>query len=295
VPQSSSRSSTEDWILKAGRRLLRAKLFFGHGAQDAYDEAAWMLAHACRIPPSRYDDIATHELSEAELRRADALIAERIRTRAPAAYLLREAWLSGRRFYVDERVIVPRSFIAELLEEKFSPWIERPARVKRVLDMCTGSGCLAILAAQAFKGAKVDAVDISSDALAVAAINVRRYRLSQRLRLIESDVFTKVPRGRYDLIITNPPYVDAPSMRALPDEYRHEPKIALAGGSNGLALVKRIMADAPKFLAPDGLLVMEIGYNRAVLERAYPRMAFTWLDAGGRDEFVCLLTREQLD
>lgn len=293
MPHSTGRSSTEDWILKAGRRLQRARLFFGHGAQNAYDEAAWMLAHTCRIPPSRYDELSTHELDEAERERADALIAERIRTRAPAAYLLHEAWLSGRRFYVDERVIVPRSFIAELLEEKFSPWIERPAKVARVLDMCTGSGCLAILAAQAFRGAKVDAVDLSADALAVAAVNVRRHRLSRRLRLIESDVFSKVPRGRYDLIITNPPYVDAASMRTLPDEFRHEPKLALAGGSNGLVLVKRIMVEAPKFLSPGGLLVMEIGHNRAVLEKAYPRTEFTWLDTSGGDEFVCLLTREQ--
>lgn len=293
MPHSTSRSSTEDWILKAGRRLQRARLFFGHGAQNAYDEAAWMLAHTCCIPPSRYDELSTHDLDEAERERADALIAERIRTRAPAAYLLHEAWLSGRRFYVDERVIVPRSFIAELLEEKFSPWIERPAKVARVLDMCTGSGCLAILAAQAFTGAKVDAVDLSADALAVAAVNVRRHRLSRRLRLIESDVFSKVPRGRYDLIITNPPYVDAASMRTLPDEFRHEPKLALAGGSNGLVLVKRIMAEAPKFLSPGALLVMEIGHNRAVLEKAYPRTAFTWLDTSGGDEFVCLLTREQ--
>jgi ribosomal protein L3 glutamine methyltransferase len=293
VPHSTGRSSTEDWILKAGRRLQRARLFFGHGAQNAYDEAAWMLAHTCRISPSRYDELSMHDLDEAERECADALIAERIRTRVPAAYLLHEAWLSGRRFYVDERVIVPRSFIAELLEEKFSPWIERPAKVARVLDMCTGSGCLAILAAQAFRGAKVDAVDLSADALAVAAVNVRRHRLSRRLRLIESDVFSKVPRGRYDLIITNPPYVDAASMRTLPDEFRHEPKLALAGGSNGLVLVKRIMAEAPKFLTPGGLLVMEIGHNRAVLEKAYPRTAFTWLDTSGGDEFVCLLTREQ--
>lgn len=298
MPNSSGRSSTEDWILKAGRRLQRAKLFFGHGAQDAFDEAAWILAHACRIPPSRYDELHAHDLDEAERKRADALIADRIRTRAPTAYLLREAWLSGRRFYVDERVIVPRSFIAELLEEKFSSWIEHPARVKRVLDMCTGSGCLAILAAEAFRGSKVDAVDLSADALAVAAINVRRHRLSKRLRLIESDLFSKVPcvaDGRYDLIITNPPYVDTASMRTLPDEFRHEPRLALAGGSNGLLLVKRIMAEAPKFLAPGGLLIMEIGHNRAVLEKAYPRTAFTWLDTSGGDEFVCLLTREQLD
>jgi len=294
VPRSPGRSSVEDWILKAGRRLQRAKLFFGHGAQDAYDEAAWMLAHACRIPPSRYHELSTHEPGETERKRADALITERIQTRAPAAYLLKEAWLSGRRFYVDERVIVPRSFIAELLEERFSPWIEHPAKVARVLDMCTGSGCLAILAAQAFKSARVDAVDLSADALAVAAINVRRHRLSKRLRLIESDLFNKIPRGRYDLIITNPPYVDAASMRALPDEYRHEPKLALAAGRDGLVLARRIMAEAPKFLAPGGLLVMEIGHNRAVLEKAYPHTAFTWLDTSGGDEFVCLLTREQV-
>jgi len=294
VPRSSGRSSTEDWILKAARRLQRARLFFGHGAQDAYDEAAWILAHACHIPPSRYHELAMHNLDEVGRNRADALISERIRTRSPAAYLLREAWLSGRRFYVDERVIVPRSFIAELLDEQFAPWIERPAKIKRVLDMCTGSGCLAVLAAQAFKGARVDAVDLSANALEVAAINMRRHRLSRRLRLIESDLFSKVPGGRYDLIITNPPYVDTASMRTLPDEYRHEPRLALAGGSSGLALVKRIMAGAPKFLAPGGLLVMEIGHNRVVLEKAYPRMAFAWLNTSGGDESVCLLTREQL-
>ena len=296
VRDLTARSSAEDWINGAGRRLRRAKLFFGHGAQDAYDEAAWMLAHVCRIPPARFDELLARDLTDVERRHADELIAERIRSRAPAAYLLHEAWLSGRRFYVDERVIVPRSFIAELLDEQFSPWLERPGKVARVLDMCTGSGCLAILAAQNFRKARIDAVDLSPDALAVAAINVRRHRLSRRVRLIESDLFSKVPHvaeGRYDLIITNPPYVDAASMRALPDEYRHEPKLALAGGAHGLSLVKRIMTEAPRFLAPNGLLVMEVGHNRAVLEKAWPRTEFTWLDTSGGDEFVCLLTREQ--
>ena len=285
--------SSEDWILKAGRRLRRAKLFFGHGALDANDEAAWMLAHACRITPARLLQQLHRALTASEERRADELVAARIATRKPAAYLLREAWLSGERFYVDERVIVPRSFIAKLIGEQLSPWIEHPGKVSRVLDMCTGSGCLAILAAKTFRKAAVDAVDISPDALAVAAINVRKHRMS-RVRLLQSDLFGKVPRGRYDLIIANPPYVDAASMRALPDEYHSEPRLALAGGGNGLSLVKRIMAGSVKFLAPNGLLVMEIGHNCAVLEKACPRTAFTWLETSAGDAFVFLLTREQL-
>lgn len=289
---SPSRVTAGEWIAAAARRLRRAHAFFGHGATTAEEEALWVLAHASRLLPQRVVDNLHRPTTPAHRRRAEELITARIRSRKPAAYLLQEAWLQGLRFYVDERVIVPRSFIGELLQEGLEPWL--PARPDSLLDMCTGSGCLAILAAKRFPGAAVDAVDISEDALAVAAINLRRHRLGRRIRLGHSDLFEQLPRHGYDLILSNPPYVNAKSMRALPHEYRHEPALALAGGKDGLDLVKRILAAAPAFLSPQGVLVMEIGHNREALEHAFPRLPFTWLETSAGGDMVFLLTRRQL-
>jgi ribosomal protein L3 glutamine methyltransferase len=288
---SSSRQTAGEWISAAARRLRRARAFFGHGAQSAEEEALWILAHASHKLPQHLLSQLDRTASAAHCRIAGEFITARIRTRKPAAYLMNEAWLEGRRFYVDERVIVPRSFIAELLFEGLEPWL--PVKVQNVLDMCTGSGCLAILAAKRFPKAKVDAVDLSEDALAVAAINLRRHRLAKRIRLGRSDLFEQLPEHRYDLILSNPPYVDAKAMRTLPSEYRHEPALALAGGRDGLDLVRKIISAAPGFLGPQGVLVMEIGHNREVLERAYPRTPFTWLETSAGDGFVFLLTRQQ--
>jgi ribosomal protein L3 glutamine methyltransferase len=272
-------------------------LYFGHGATNASDEAAWIAAHACRISPLRLPVHAARRMGAGEVERANAVVDARIAGRKPLAYLLGEAWLAGKRFVVDERVIVPRSLISEWLPGRFAPWIARPDSVERVLDLCTGSGCLAILAAQAFRTAKVDALDISDHALAVARANIRLHRLAGRVRALRSDLFAAVggtrPR-KYDLILSNPPYVDAPSMRTLPDEYRREPRIALAGGKDGLALVKKILRAARKHLAPGGALIVEIGHNRRALERAFPRTPFLWLETSAGEDKVFLLGAEDL-
>ena len=213
-----------------------------------------------------------------------------MRTRKPLAYLIREAWLGEHRFYVDERVLVPRSFIAELLRERMRPWVTRP--VRRALDLCTGSGCLAVLLALTFPRASVDATDISSAALAVARKNVASYRLGHRIRLMKTDLFPK--RGAYDLIVANPPYVDAAAMRKLPPEYRREPRIGLTGGSDGLAFVRRILRLAPEYLRPGGRLVVEVGHARRRVERAFPRLPFIWAETSAGDDCVFLLSREDL-
>jgi ribosomal protein L3 glutamine methyltransferase len=215
-----------------------------------------------------------------------------VRTRRPLAYLIREAWLGDHRFYVDERAVVPRSYIAELLRERLEPWISRP--VSRALDLCTGSGCLAILLALTFPRAIVDATDISRPALAVARRNIGAYRLKGRVKPTRADLFSGVRSGPYDLIVANPPYVRAAAMRALPREYRHEPRLALAGGPDGLSLVRRILQGAAEFLRPRGLLVVEIGHNRARLERAFPRVPFVWPETSAGYDCVFLLRREDL-
>jgi ribosomal protein L3 glutamine methyltransferase len=283
-----------DWLRYAESRFRKARLGFGHGTQNARDEAAWLLAHALKIPHERLERSRARELTAAERRRTLRLIEQRVKTRKPLAYLIREAWIGDLRFFVDERVIVPRSFIAELLREKLKPWIARPANVSRVLDLCTGSGCLAVMAALKFPRARVDATDISRPALQVARRNIRDYRLGRRVKPVHGDLYTGLPPRRYNLILANPPYVKARAMRALPREYSREPRIALAGGTDGLLLVRRILRDASRFLRPGGLLVVEIGHNRQALERAYPRTPFHWLETSAGDGFVFLLVREDL-
>jgi ribosomal protein L3 glutamine methyltransferase len=278
-----------DWLRFAVSRFDEAGLHFGHGTHEAYDEAAYLLLHALHLPLDRLEPFLDARVTKAEGAKLAALLDRRVRERVPAAYLTNEAWLGDLRFFVDERVIVPRSFIAELLREHLSPWIADPVAVGRVLDLCTGSGCLAIAAALAFPGAEIDAVDIATDALAVARRNVDEYSLADRVRVLRSDLFAKIGGRAYDLIVSNPPYVDAPSMRALPEEYRHEPRLALAGGADGLDVVRRLIDTAPAHLSGDGILVVEIGHNRAALEAAYPRLPFTWLDTSAGDEHVFLL------
>ncbi|MRD71674.1 50S ribosomal protein L3 N(5)-glutamine methyltransferase [Rhodocyclus tenuis] len=275
-------------------RFNEAKLFFGHGSDNAWDEAVYLLLHALHLPLDRLEPFLDARLTAQEREQALALIERRVKKRLPAAYLTREAWLGEHRFYVDERVIVPRSFIAELLDEQLSPWIDDPWAVSDVLDLCTGSGCLAILAALAFPEAAVDAIDISPDALAVAERNVANYELGERVRLVRSDLLSEVKARRYDVIISNPPYVDAAAMRALPAEYRCEPALALASGEDGLDIVRTLLREAHKHLKPDGLLVVEIGHQREVLEAAFPQLPFTWLDTHAGDQYVFLLRREEL-
>ena len=271
-------------LREIARRFTRAKLHFGHGTHNAREEAAWLVS-------SQLGYLLDEEIAPKTQKRIEALAERRIRERIPLAYVLKEAWLGEHAFHVDRRVIVPRSFIAELVRERFSPWLRREPR--RALDLCTGSGCLAILLALEFPKAKVDAADLSAGALAVAARNVARYELGKRIDLVRSDLFDGLGRRKYDLIVSNPPYVTTRSMKKLPMEYRREPRLALAAGSDGLNLVRRIIAEAKAHLNPGGLLVCEIGGNRKALERAYPKMEFVWPEVSDPDS-VFVLEREQL-
>jgi ribosomal protein L3 glutamine methyltransferase len=280
--------------LSTSARLERAGITFGHGTANAIDEAAWLILHALGLPVNDLGPHLDRKLTGEQLRAVRALVDRRIRTRKPAAYLTNEAWLGPHRFYVDERVIVPRSFIAELMREHLSPWLDDPSRVRRVLDLCTGSGCLAILAALAFPRAQVDAADLSKGALAVARINVAAYKLARRVKLVQSDLFNSLAGRRYDLIVSNPPYVTAAAMRLLPDEYRREPRLALASGKDGLEHTRRILATAREHLNPRGLLVVEIGRNRKALERAFPRLPFAWPMLASGPGFVFTLRHEDL-
>lgn len=285
--------TVEDWLQRTLARLLAANLHFGHGSLEAHDEAVYLLLHTLGLPLDELDPVLGRRLTEIELGKLEALVRRRIDKRLPAAYLTNEAWLGDCRFYVDERVIVPRSYIAELLRDELYPWIPEDRKIARTLDLCTGSGCLAILAALTFPESRVDATELSMDALEVARRNVADYRLQDRVRLVQGDLYAGLD-GKYDLILSNPPYVDRASMEALPAEYRAEPEMALAGGEDGLDLVRKILADAPARLRSDGWLVVEIGHNREALERAYPSTPFTWLETSGGDGFVFLLAASDL-
>lgn len=287
-------STLRDLMRFAVSRFTEAKLFFGHGTDNAWDEAAYLLLHTLHLPIDRLDPFMDARLTSDERALALGMVERRIKERLPAAYLTNEAWLGDYRFYVDERVIVPRSHIAELLREQFSPWIEDPWAVHRVLDLCTGSACLAILAAEAFPEALIDAVDLSSDALAVARRNVDDYGLGARLKLIQSDAFAGIQGQRYDVILSNPPYVNAESMAALPEEYLREPQLALASGEDGLDFTRIILREAANHLNPEGVLVVEIGHNRDELEEAFPETPFTWLDTSAGDQHVFMLRCEDL-
>lgn len=286
--------TVRDWLRFAVSRFNQARLFFGHGSENAYDEAAYLILHTLHLPVDRLEPFLDARLTDSE--RSDVLniIQRRVEQRVPAAYLTHEAFLGDFSFYVDERVIVPRSFIAELLREQLSPWIADPEEIGSVLDLCTGSGCLAILAAHAFPNALVDAVDLSPDALAVAERNVGDYMLQDRIELIESNLFAKLGGRKYDIIISNPPYVDAPSVAALPQEYLHEPEMSLGSGEDGLDATRVILAQAADHLTDNGILIVEIGHNRDALEAAYPDLPFTWLDVTAGDQFVFMLHRNDL-
>ena len=283
-----------DFLRYAVSRFNQAGLAFGHGSANAYDEAAYLLLHTLHLPLDQLEPFLDAKLTAAERTEFGALLARRIDERVPAAYLTHEAWLGEFRFHVDERVLIPRSFIAELLPDGLAPYVPDRSAVTSALDLCTGSGCLAVLLAHAFENADVDAVDISPDALAVAQRNVSDYGLAGRINLIRSNLFDNVPGKSYDLIISNPPYVTAMAMEELPREYRHEPALALAGGDDGLDAVRTILRKAPQFMQPDAVLVVEIGDNRAGAEAAFPRMPFTWLSTPSSDASVFLLRRDEI-
>lgn len=283
-----------DWLRYAVSRFNRAGLVFGHGTDNAYDEAAYLLLHTLHLPPDLLDPFLDAHLLESECEAIREVIERRINERLPAPYLTGEAWLRGRRFHVDTNVIIPRSPIAELLDEGLAPSISDPYAVERVLDMCTGSGCLAILAAQAFPLAEVVGVDASDAALGVAARNIAEYGLEDRITLYKSDLFNDLPEQTFELIICNPPYVNARSMAQLPPEYQHEPAMALHGGDDGMDLVRRIIADAPRYLSEDGILILEIGHERPYFEAAFPELSPLWLETAGTTDSVMLLHRSEL-
>lgn len=290
----SELQTLRDLLRWAISRFNAGNLTFGHGSDNAWDEAAYLLLHSLHLPLDTLEPFLDARVLDKERVRFTELIHERISTHKPAAYLTGEAWLQGHRFLVDERVIVPRSPISELLAEGLSPWIADPEAVTRIMDLCTGSACLAILAALAFEKADVDAVDLSADALAVAKKNITEYALQDRVHAMRSDLFDSVPATQYDLILCNPPYVNAQSMDDLPAEYGHEPPLALAGGIDGMDLVRRILDQAARFLVPNGILILEVGHEYEHFNAAFPHLEPIWLDTQTTSDQILLLTREQL-
>ncbi|MDM4765024.1 50S ribosomal protein L3 N(5)-glutamine methyltransferase [Pelomonas sp. SE-A7] len=273
-------------------RLTEAGVSFGHGTTNAFDEAAWLALWSLGLPLDQLDEHEQQDLAPDQLARIEALVGERICSRKPAAYLTREAWLQGVPFYVDERAIVPRSFIAELIADaSIDAWLSDQTR--RVLDLCTGNGSLAVLAAMAWPEVSVDAIDLSPEALQVARINVDKHGLQERIRLLQGDGL-KPAQGPYDLILCNPPYVNSGSMAKLPAEYRAEPELALAGGADGMDFIRQLLADAPACLSEHGVLVLEIGNEREFFEAAFPNLEVAWMETTSGDDQVLLVTREAL-
>jgi ribosomal protein L3 glutamine methyltransferase len=280
-------------IAGTARQLTRARVYFGHGTDNAWDEAAALVLHAARLPHHGGAALYRRRVGRAAQARAAELLRRRISERVPAAYLTGVAWFAGVPLKVDARVLVPRSPLAELIERRFAPWIEA-RRVRRVLDLGTGSGCIAIACARALPRARIDAVDISPGALQVARDNVRRRRLTRRVRVVKSDHFRALGRARYDIIVSNPPYVGARELAGLPPEYRHEPRVALAAGRAGLDSVRVILRQARRHLRPRGVLIVEVGNTEAAVRRAFRRLPFVWLQFERGGGGVFLLAREQL-
>lgn len=272
----------------------KENIFFGHGSQNAFDEAAFLILSTLKLPLDQLDPFLDARLLQQEVDELLRLIDARTEDRIPTAYLTKEAYLQGYKFYVDERVIIPRSFIAELIPEQFTPWVMNPDEVTHILDLCTGSACLPIMMADAFPNALIDAVDISEEALEVAKINVKQYELEDRIQLIQSNLYQALGDKKYDIIISNPPYVNSQSMTKLPAEYLKEPQIALAGGDDGMDLVRTIVGEAKRHLTPDGVLIVEIGNERAYAEAAFSDLELTWLSTSAGDDMVFLITADQL-
>jgi ribosomal protein L3 glutamine methyltransferase len=286
--------TVRDLLRYAVSRFSEAKLSFGHGSANAYDEAAYLILHTLHLPLDLLEPFLDARLTTAEIETVLKVIERRAAERVPAAYITQEAWMHGYRFHVDERVIVPRSFIGELLQDGLQPYVEDPEQVGAVLELCTGSGCLAILAAHAFPNADVDAVDLSAPALEVAMRNVMDYHLDDRIALFEGDLYAPLAERRYDVILSNPPYVNATAMQELPAEYKHEPEMALAGGVDGMDIVRRIIADARNWLTEDGVLVVEIGNEREHVEAAFGGLDLVWLSTSAGDDNVFLIQANDL-
>ena len=283
-----------DVLRYAVTRMNEGGVFFGHGQVDAVDEALFLVLRSLQLPIERADLFLDAFLTHAEINSLIQMIDQRVRKRVPAAYVLREAWLQGYRFYIDERAIVPRSFLAELLKDGLAPWVQKPEAVADVLDMCTGSGCLAIIAADVFPAAQVDAVDVSPDALAVAKRNIADYQMTARVHAVQSDLYGDLPSKRYDIILCNPPYVTDESMAALPREYQQEPKLALAGGADGMSVVRRVVRAARGYLKRGGLLFVEVGGGRAAAEQTLKDVPLTWLTTSDGDDTVFMARQGEL-
>lgn len=287
-------TTIRDWIRYAVSQFEASDVFYGHGTDNAYDEAVWLVMSALHLPMDTLNNFLDARITADERMKLANFIEQRITKHTPTAYLLKEAWLQGFKFYVDERVLIPRSFIAELLVNDLSEWIEFPEMIESAADICTGSGCLGILLANSFPNAMIDVIDISQDAIDVANINIANYGLQEQVTAIKSDMFSALNGKKYDVIISNPPYVDAPSMATLPQEYQNEPQLALGSGVAGLDHTHTILREAANYLNDDGILIVEIGHNRDALEAAYPNIIFNWLEVSSGNEFVFLLTKSQL-
>lgn len=294
MPRASQPRTVEDFIHHGAKLFAAAKLWFGHGTDNAFDEAAELVFFGAGLKHEDAPRVYARELGSRQRDEVLQLFERRIRERVPVAYLTHRMWFAGHEFYVDERVLVPRSPIAELIEARFEPWIDAD-RIRRVLDIGTGSGCIAIASALALPEAAVDAADISPDALAVTRINIERHQVTQRVRAVQSDVFSGLDGRRYDVIVTNPPYVGSQELADLPDEYHREPRLGLHGGDDGLDIVRRILQQARDHLEPHGILITEVGNSEEALVNAFPRTAFTWLEFARGGGGVFLLTAEQLE
>jgi ribosomal protein L3 glutamine methyltransferase len=283
-----------DWLRWAERRYARHKVALGQVATTAHDEALYLLLHTLGLPLDSPPAVLRRKLSPEETARVAEIFRRRLEDHVPAAYLTREAWLGEHRFYVDERVIIPRSYFLEIIPEQLPHWLPPDRPVKRVVDVCTGSGCLAILLAHQFPGAKVDAIELSPDAMGVARFNVATHGLAGRVKLFHSDVFDAVPRAKYDVILSNPPYVPTAEMRRLPAEFQNEPALALDGGRDGLDVIRKLLHQARDRLQPQGIVVLEVGGLRAAMDRAFAGLEPHWLHTADGEDCVCLFQAARL-
>ncbi len=283
-----------DWLHWAGRQYGRHKVALGQVATSAHDEALYLLLHTLGLPLDSKSSVLRRKLTPEQVAAVKEVFRRRLKDHVPAAYLTREAWLGEHRFYVDERVIIPRSYFLEIIPEQLPQWLPAKKPVKRVVDVCTGSGCLAILLAHQFTDAKVDAVELSPEAMAVAKFNVASHGLGKRVKLFHSDVFDAVPRAKYDIILSNPPYVPTRELRALPAEFKNEPQMALDGGSDGLVIIRKLLQQSADRLQPHGIVVLEVGGLRGAMDRAWPDLDLHWLNTSDGEDCVCVVQAARL-